>query len=176
MKKFINWTVGILLLLSLIFNGIYLYRQCHQSVPEVIYLHDTVTITKDSLITKLKYVTKWDTIIKFQYIDTLQHDTLYMSDTITLPIEHKVDSFSLKKDSLQITEQIHYSGFHAQIDSVQMSYELLYDIPKTKQKKFGIVLSVGPYAGYGISFKNGQYFFSPEVGVGAQIGFGIVLK
>jgi len=45
-----------------------------------------------------------------------------------------------------------------------------------KQKKIGIVWNVGVYAGYGINFNNGQYYFSPEVGIGGSIGIGGFVK
>lgn len=84
----------------------------------MIQVTDTITIHKDSIIEKIKFKTKFDTIINIEYIDTLRHDTIRIHDTIEIPIEHKVDSFTIRNDSLMITEQIHYSGFHSQIDSV----------------------------------------------------------
>jgi len=47
---------------------------------------------------------------------------------------------------------------------------------KPKQKKIGLVWNIGLYTGYGINFNNGQYYFSPEVGVGASIGIGGIIK
>lgn len=84
--------------------------------PEPIKIHDTLIIRKDSIVEKLKYKTKWDTIIDVQYKDTILYDTIY------LPIEHKVDSFTIKKDSLTITEKIHHSGFKSVVDSVELDY------------------------------------------------------
>ena len=84
----------------------------------MIQIHDTTTIYKDSIIEKIKYRTLFDTIVEFHYKDTIIHDT------VRIPIEHKVDSFTVKKDSLTITEKIHHSGFHSSIDSVELNYEL----------------------------------------------------
>lgn len=170
MKKTINWIVGILLLVSLIFNGIGFYYYTHPDSPEVIYLTDTVTITQDSIITKIKWKTKFDTIIDIQFKDSIIHDS------IQIPIEHKVSEFSLTKDSLQINEKIHHSGFHTTIDSVELDYNWKYTVEPKKQKKIGLVWNIGPYIGYGINFNNGQYYFSPEVGVGASIGIGGIIK
>ncbi len=168
--KAINWIIGILLLVSLICNGLQFYCLKHQSVPEAIYLHDTVTITKDSIITKTKYKTVFDTIVKIQYKDIVLYDTVY------LPIEHNQSEFSIKKDSLTINETIWHSGVHSTIDSIKLDYNWNYEIAKPKPKKIGIVWNIGPYIGYGLNFNNGQYYFSPEVGVGASIGVGGIIK
>ena len=133
-------------------------------------MHDTVTITKDCVITKTKYKTIFDTITEIQYKDTVLYDTIY------LPIEHKQSVFSIKKDSLTINETIWHSGFHSTIDSIKLDYNWNYEIPKPKPKKIGIVWNIGPYIGYGINFNNGQYYFSPEVGVGVSIGIGGIIK
>lgn len=169
-KKVLNIVFVILFLASLIFNGYSLYQLRHLDAPGTIYLHDTVTITKDRVITKTKYKTVFDTIVKIQYKDIVLYDTVY------LPIEHNQSEFSIKKDSLTINETIWHSGFHSTIDSIKLDYNWNYEIPKQKPKKIGIVLNIGPYIGYGINFNNGQYYFSPEVGVGVSIGFGGIIK
>ena len=133
-------------------------------------MHDTVTITKDCVITKTKWKTRFDTITEIQYKDTVLYDTIY------LPIEHHQSDFSIKKDSLTINETIWHSGFHSTIDSIKLDYNWNYEIPKPKPKKIGIVWNIGPYIGYGINFNNGQYYFSPEVGVGVSIGIGGIIK
>ena len=133
-------------------------------------MHDTVTITKDSIITKTKYKSVFDTITEIQYKDTVLYDT------IEIPVEHKVSEFKIEKDSLKITEKIYHSGFHSTIDSIKLDYNWNYEISKPKPKKIGIVWNIGPYIGYGINFNNGQYYLSPEVGVGVSIGIGGIIK
>ena len=169
-KKALFIILSILLLVSLIFNGYSFYQLRHLDAPGTIYLHDTVTITKDSIITKTKYKSVFDTITEIQYKDTVLYDT------IDLPIEHHHSEFSIKKDSLTINETIWHSGFHSTIDSIKLDYNWNYEIPKPKPKKIGIVWNIGPYIGYGINFNNGQYYFSPEVGVGVSIGIGGIIK
>ena len=169
-KKTLNIVFGILFLVSLIFNGYSFYQLRHLDMPGTIYLHDTVTITKDSIITKTLQKTVFDTITEIQYKDTVLYDTIY------LPIEHHQSEFSIQKDSLTINETIWHSGFHSTIDSIKLDYNWNYEIPKPKPKKIGIVLNIGPYIGYGINFNNGQYYFSPEVGVGVSIGIGGIIK
>ena len=169
-KKALNIVFGILFLVSLIFNGYSFYQLRHLDAPGTIYLHDTVTITKDCVITKTMWKTNFDTITEIQYKDTVLYDTIY------LPIEHNQSEFSIKKDSLTINETIWHSGFHSTIDSIKLDYNWNYEIPKQKPKKIGIVWNIGPYIGYGINFNNGQYYFSPEVGVGVSIGIGGIIK
>ena len=168
--KALNWIIGILLLVSLIFNGLQFYYLKHLSVPECVYVSDTVTIKQDSIITKTKWKTHFDTITEIHYKDTILYDTIYM------PIEHKVSEFELKKDSFELKQKIYHSGWHTNIDSVECSYSLNYEIMKPKQKKIGLVWNIGPYLGYGINFNNGQYYFSPEVGIGGSIGIGGFVK
>lgn len=169
-KKALNIVFGILFLVSLIFNGYSFYQLRHLDAPGTIYLHDTVTITKDCVITKTKYKTVFDTITEIQYKDTVLYDTIY------LPIEHIQSEFSIKKDSLTINETIWHSGFHSTIDSIKLDYNWNYEMPKQKPKKIGIVWNIGPYIGYGLNFNKGQYYFSPEVGVGVSIGIGGIIK
>ena len=169
-KKALNIVFIILFLVSLIFNGYSFYQLRHLDAPGTIYLHDTVTITKDRVITKTMWQTNFDTITEIQYKDTVLYDT------IEIPVEHKVSEFNIEKDSLKISEKIYHSGFHSTIDSIKLDYNWNYEIPKPKPKKIGIVWNIGPYIGYGINFNNGQYYFSPEVGVGVSIGIGGIIK
>lgn len=169
-KKALNIVFGILLLVSLIFNGYSLYQLRHLDAPGTIYLHDTVTIHTNSIQEKIVYKTNFDTITEIQYKDTVLYDT------IEIPVEQKVSEFKIEKDSLKITEKIYHSGFHSTIDSIKLDYNWNYEIPKQKPKKIGIVWNIGPYIGYGINFNNGQYYFSPEVGVGVSIGIGGIIK
>ena len=169
-KKALNIVFGILFLVSLIFNGYSFYQLRHLDAPGTIYLHDTVTITKDCVITKTKYKTVFDTIVEIQYKDTVLYDTIY------LPIEHHQSDFSIKKDSLTINETICNSHFHSTNNRIKLDYNKNYEIQKSKPKKISIVWNIGPYIGYGINFNNGQYYFSPEVGVGVSIGIGGIIK
>lgn len=172
--KVVNWIVGIILLISLILNGILIYKQVNQSVPERLEIHDTIIVKQDSIIEKTIYQT---------YVDTcIIHDIVYMdsvikvTDTIRVPIEHKVSEFNIEKDSLRLNERIWHSGYRSVIDSIQVEYDWQYTIPKPQPKRFGLVWNVGLYTGYGINFNNGQYYFSPEVGIGGSIGFGGLIK
>lgn len=171
-KKVLNWIFGILLLVSLFFNGLQFYQIRHLDAPEAIYLHDTVTIHTDSIITKTKWKTHFDTITEIQYKDTIIHDT------VRIPIEHKVSEFKIEKDSLKITEKIHHSGWHSNIDSVECSYSLNYEIMKPKPKKFGWCITFGPSINYGITLdtQNKTWTHGPSAGFSVVIGPSYIIK
>lgn len=179
-KKALFIILSILLLVSLIFNSILVYKLKQQSAPAVIEIvkNDTITITKDSLITQYKYRTHYDTVFTTIYVDSSSLDTIKKLDTLQIPIDYKQASFKTSKDSIDIEADIHYHGFQAEIDTVEFRYNfhLTQEVPKPKQKKIGLVWNIGLYAGYGINFNNGQYYFSPEVGVGGSIGIGGIIK
>ena len=171
-KKVLNWIFGILLLVSLIFNGYSFYQIRHLDTPEAIYLHDTVTITKDSIITKTKYKSVFDTITEIQYKDTVLYDTIY------LPIEHNQSEFSIKKDSLTINETIWHSGFHSTIDSIKLDYNWNYEIAKPKPKKFGWCITFGPSVNFGINLdmNNKTFNYGPSAGFSIVIGPSYIIK
>ena len=170
--KALNWIIGILLLVSLIFNGLQFYQIKHFDAPEVIYLHDTVTIHTDSIITKTKWKTHFDTITEIQYKDTIIHDT------VRIPIEHNQSDFSIKKDSLTINETIWHSGFHSSIDSVKLDYSWNYEIIKSKPKKFGWCITFGPSINYGITLdmQNKTWTHGPSAGFSVVIGPSYIIK
>ena len=171
-KKALNIVFAILLLVSLIFNVYSFYQLSHLDAPECVYVSDTVTITKDSIITKTKYNTKFDTIVEIQYKNTVLYDTIY------LPIEHNQSEFSIKKDSLTINETIWHSGFHSTIDSIKLDYSWNYEIPKPKPKKIGIVWFVGPTITGGVNFNanNKTFDYGPSVGISVGVGIGGIIK
>lgn len=171
-KKALNIVFGILFLVSLIFNGYSFYQLRHLDAPGTIYLHDTVTITKDSIITKTKYKSVFDTIREIQYKDTIIYDTIY------LPIEHKQSEFSIKKDSLTINETIWHSGFHSTIDSIKLDYNWNYEMPKPKPKKFGWCITFGPSLNFGINLdmNNKTFNYGPSAGFSIVIGPSYIIK
>lgn len=169
--KALNWIIGVLLLVSLIFNGLQFYYIRHLDAPECVYVSDTVTIHTDSIITKTKWKTHFDTIKEIHYKDTILHDTIYM------PIEHKVSEFELKKDSLTIREKIHHHGFKSEIDSVEFSYDWQYTF-KQKPKKFGWCITFGPSINYGITLdtQNKTWTNGPSAGFSVVIGPSYIIK
>ena len=171
-KKALNIVFIILLLVSLIFNGYSFYQLRHLDAPGTIYLHDTVTITKDCVITKTMQKTIFDTITEIRYKDTVLYDT------IEIPVEHKVSEFNIEKDSLKITEKIYHSGFHSTIDSIKLDYNWNYEIPKQKPKKFGWSITFGPSINYGITLdtQNKTWTYGPSAGFSIVIGPSYIIK
>lgn len=172
MKKVINWLVGISLLLSLILNGLQFYLLKQQNAPECILVTDTVVIKQDSIIEKVKWKTKFDTIIDLQYKDTIIHDT------IQIPIEHKVSEFNLKKDSFELKQKIHHSGFRSVIDSIECNYTFNYEVTKSKPKKIGFVWYIGLGVGGGanINVNNRTFDYGPNFGLQGGVGIGGYIK
>lgn len=148
-----------------------------QKQPEVqikyIEKLDTVFKTKTEIQekTKIKYITKRDTFYVVQNVDSNKTDTVYLKD---LPIEHKkYNDTIILQDSAQIKVDIDYSGFNANIDSLNLelqSYNQIQTITKPA-KRFGWDLTIGPSVGYGVCFSNGgKYTHGPFIGVTLTIG------
>ena len=181
-KKVLFIILSILLLVSLIFNGILVYNLKQQSEPAVIEIvkNDTVTITKDSIITQYKYRTHYDTVFTTIYVDSSSLDTIKKEDTLQIPIDYKQASFKTSKDSIDIEADIHYHGFKAEIDSVEFAYKLHYtqEIPKPKQKKIGFVWYIGLGVGGGVNMNctSKTFDFGPNFSLQGGIGIGGHIK
>ena len=134
---------------------------------ERIIVNDTITQTQIVEKTKLKYITKFDTIIQTQIDSIIYYDTLY------LPIEHKCYSDSFITDTTKLNLQIDYSGFKSSIDTViyKLSYNPNNALKSKKNGKWGQSIHLGVYAGYGLDIQT-QPKFSPSVGVCISYGFG----
>lgn len=151
----------------------YTYK-CMNAPVEPVIIKDTVTVTefKD----KVKYVSRYDTIVEHDYIyikDSIR-DTVSIRDTIVLPIEHKVSEFTIKKKDLALNEKIYYHGFKAEIDSTNIDYTFIYEPKKGKSYKVGQSIVIGIQGGYGMGFQpGGTYRFEPYIGVGVTYGFGV---
>lgn len=171
-NKKLNIILFIVLLVSLILNGIGLYYYTHPDTPEPIVITDTITIPKDSIITKTIYKTKFDTVLDVQYKDTI------IRDTVRIPIEHKVDSFTLQKDSLTINQKIYHQGFHSIIDSVHIDYKWNYTPEPQKKKKFGWCVTIGPSISYGVNLNTTtkHFDYGPSLGVSVVVGPSFIIK
>ena len=174
-KKALFIILSILLLVSLIFNGILVYNLKQQSEPAVIEIvkNDTVTITKDSIVTQYKYRTHYDTVFTIIYVDSSSLDTIKKEDTLQIPIDYKQASFKTSKDSIDIEADIQYHGFKAEIDTVQFKYNFHYtqEVPKPKQKKFGWCITFGPSVNFSFNYD----MVGNRVGVGPGVGVSVVV-
>ena len=167
----LNFILGTLLVVSLIF----LFRSCNAS-PDVIQIvqKDTITITKDSIVEKIKWRTHYDTV----FVDTIIHDTdtFEIRDTLHIPIDYKEASFKTSKDSIDIEAKIQYHGFQAEIDTVQIGYNFHWTEEVKKKKKVQLTWTIGPAIGYGFGLNGNTIVGTPYLGIGATIGFGNVIE
>lgn len=160
--------IFICILLGFLVGGGVIYHLTKKS-PQIerIIVNDTITQTHIVEKTKLKYVTKFDTIIKTQIDSIIYYDTLY------IPIEHKRYCDSFITDTTELNLQIDYSGFKPSIDTViyKLSYNPNNALKSKKRGKWGQSIHLGVYAGYGLDVQQ-QPKFSPSVGVCISYGFG----
>ena len=89
-----------------------------------------------------------------------------------------MSEFELKKDSFELKQKIHHSGWHSNIDSVECSYSLNYEIMKPKPKKFGWCITFGPSINYGITLdtQNKTWCTGPSAGFSIVIGPSYIIK
>lgn len=126
----------------------------YQVVYDTIKIHDTIPIEK----IKLKYITKFDTIIE--------------NKNITIPIEHNRYFNTFIEDNTQVDLQIDFSGYKTKIDNIYIDINrtdtlpIIYNtITKYKDKHFNHGFQFG--IGYGIINNKPDLF----IGYGFQINF-----
>lgn len=147
MKDSIITILIIIAIVSLFFNGWQFYQRTQVPLSgDVLHITDTIYVDNIRIQekTKLKYITKFDTIKEIQVKDSIIHDS------ISLPISHYNYKDTLKNDSLTSYISIDYSGFHSQINNLELVNDLHYTIPQKKPRKFHIALSAGYYTGYNL--------------------------
>ena len=169
----LNFILGTLLVVSLIF----LFRSCNTS-PEVIQIvqKDTITITKDSIVERIKWRTHYDTV----FVDTIIHDTdtFEIRDTLHIPIDYKEASFKTSKDSIDIEAKIQYHGFQAEIDTIQIGYNFHWTEEVKKKKKIGWAITIGPSINLGLNYNilNKNFDCGPGIGVSVVVGPSFIIK
>lgn len=137
--------------------------------PEVIHdtvcIHDTLRIAGK---TRTIYTTVTDTLI------VRNTDTIH----VTMPLEHKQYRDTFTTDSSRIELGVRFSGWHAQIDGIDLKSQYTIQ-PRTIEKKkgWGQFIGVGIGVGYGASFVgNGSgatiVHAAPEIGVHITYGWG----
>lgn len=140
-----------------------LHDRCSMPAPEPIIIRDTITTTE--FVDKIKYVNHYDTAFITSFDTIYNNDTLTFTDTlkVEIPIEHKESSFEIKKDSFEATGTIHYHGFRACVDSVDIDYKFTYVPQVEKKRKWHISLSAGYYTGYNLVDR--QIYSGPGAGI-----------
>ena len=146
------------------------FRSCSkQPKPEPIVLHDTISVTDTFRIagkTKTVYVSLTDTMI-VRDTDTIR---------VEIPIEHKEYRDTFETDSSRIELGVHYQGYKAKIDSIDLKSR--YSIqPAVVEKKRGFAWCVMPsvQVGYGVAFGS-PVVAAPYVGIGVSVGYGFYWK
>ena len=178
MKDFLkqSWKYIIPLVIGFIIGIIINIPACNKPETKIEYIpvHDTITLTHDSIIYKIKPVKEYviDTFYVKESGDTIQLDSL--------PITEYRYQDTIKTDSASTEITVNYHGFNAGIDNINLVhnyYQKQTTIVK-EPKKIGIVWFVGAYVGYGIhgSINTGTFGHGPEIGVGAGIGIGEMIK
>lgn len=154
----------VLVIIILIFLVLFC-RNYNTPAPELIIIHDSICITKFETKIKEIPVYFYDTIVSTPVI---VNDTVYkeIKDTIHIPIEAKESSFNIKKDSFEINGNIHYHGFKADIDKVDVDYKFTYQPPVEHKRKFHISVQAGFGAQYGLI--NRKFDIGPYVGIGGS--------
>lgn len=143
-----------------------------QPESETIYIekHDTVTITKDSIIykTKIKEVHYTDTFYVKESGDTVKLDSI--------PITEKVYEDTIKTDSTSTEIKIEYSGFNAEINNIWLRHNYFNqkEIIVKEPKKIDFVWALGVGGGFGgdININNKTVGYGPQVGAYLIIGLG----
>ena len=177
MKKLKNLFICVLMAVCIFLASfsIHYYKvaQTAQNPPQIEYITDTITVTKDSIIEKTKtiYIEHWDTTVIYEKEDKTD------SVKIDIPIEHKTYKDTIKSDSSNVQLEIQYSGFKPSLDSIHINYSYLpkqYPIIKKNKAKMGKSFNIGLQTGYGgVILPDGTVRLAPYIGVGGSFGFGI---
>lgn len=138
--------------------------------PEVIHdtvcIHDTLRISGK---TRTIYTTVTDTLI------VRNTDTIH----VTMPLEHKQYRDTFTTDSSRITLGVRFSGWHAQIDGIDLKSQYTIQ-PRTivKKKGWGQFVGIGIGVGYGASVVGNPsgvgsvVYAAPEIGLHVTYGWG----
>ena len=153
-----------------------LLRGCGHTepAPEPIVLHDTLKVTDTLRIAgKTRVITEyaWDTLI------VTEKDTLRDTIRVQLPMESKEYRDTFATDTSRIELGVHFSGYKAKIDSIDLQYRFEVE-PRMYEKKRDWRWAVTPsiQVGYGASIVGQQVYAAPYVGVGVSVGFGYTWK
>lgn len=137
-------------------------------VIEKITVTDTIYNDRIEYKTKVKWVEMHDTVI------TVMVDTVTITDTIYIPIQHKLYTDTFNTDTTSLSLQVSYSGYKSKIDTVSYNFKYFPKEPVKQKKKghFGQHIGIGVYGGYGGTVINSQLFAAPSVGVCIHYGWG----
>lgn len=156
------------------------FRSCSskpaEPAPRPETIHDTVTIHDTAYIakkTKPKEIVRHDTL--WLPLDTLLGDSLDTGSLIPvdLPITRSEYRDTFTTDSSRIELGVRFSGWHAQIDGIDLKSQYTI-LPRTIEKKkgWGQFIGVGIGVGYGASVVGQTVYAAPEIGLHITYGWG----
>lgn len=143
-----------------------------QPDSEIQYIekHDTVTITKDSIVykTKIKEVHYIDSFYVKESGDTVKLDSI--------PMECKLYEDTIKTDSTSTEIKIEYSGFNAEIENIWLNHNY-FEKQETivrPPKKVGWVWFIGVAGGVSghVDIPTKTVGWGPSAGFVAGVGIG----
>lgn len=141
-----------------------------ETIHDTVTVHDTLRIKEH---TKPKEVLRHDTI--WLPLDTPLGTSLDTGSLIPvdLPIIRSEYRDTFTTDSSRIELGVRISGWHAQIDGIDIKSQYTIQ-PRTivKKKGWGQFLGLGIGLGYGAAVVNGSVYAGPEVGVHVTYGWG----
>lgn len=161
MNKFINWIIGIILLIMCVMNCI-LVRDLEEKTIELIELTniEPELIFIDSLVYETIYIERYDTIslTKCQFDTITLNDTTIIIDSadVVIPIELKHYNDTLSQTAISFDLR----GFQCELKDLCVRNLIVcpeqQKAPKTKDFGLGLSLGIG-------ATKDG---FSPYIGIG----------
>lgn len=122
--------------------------------------------------TKPKEVVRRDTLYLPAVAENATTDTMD-ADFALVPITQYEYRDTFTTDSSRIELGVRFSGWHAQIDGIDLKSQYTIQ-PRTIEKKkgWGQFLGLGIGLGYGAAVVNGSVYAGPEVGVHVTYGWG----
>lgn len=153
-----------------------------------VVIHDTVEVSSKADIdahTKQKYVIKHDTLwlpkpeIHCDSTDSVCDRRMIDSIPVDIPITNYEYRDTFTTDSSRVELGVRFSGWHAQIDGIDIKSQYTVQ-PRTimKKKGWGQFVGIGIGVGYGASFVGnpsgvGSVVYAvPEIGVHITYGWG----
>ena len=160
-------------------------RSCTVKTPEApdpIIIRDTIKAEDPADIaahTKPKYILKHDTLwlpkpeTPCDSTDSVCDGKVTDSIPVDIPITCYEYRDTFKTDSSRIELGVRFSGWHAQIDGIDLKSQYTIQ-PRTIEKKkgWGQFIGVGIGVGYGASVVGQTVYAAPEVGVHITYGWG----
>ncbi len=162
------------------------FRSCSskpaEPAPRPKVIHDTIEVQDSAWLaehTKPKYVIRRDTLwlpkpeIHCDSTDSVCDGRVTDSIPVDIPITNYEYRDTFTTDSSRIELGVRFSGWHAQIDGIDLNSQYTIQ-PRTivKKKGWGQFIGVGIGVGYGASVVGQTVYAAPEIGLHITYGWG----